>query len=96
MAEERGNMGKQESTTETAKISQSAGDDCYAPFKPPFRYCNVGNCIYDNNNELIVDIRGWGYLTGKGSLGYTAQLAVSVQDKIGERIARFMSGDLGV
>ena len=68
---------------------------CYAPFKPPFKYDGMGQCVFDNDGQLILDMRGWGFLTGTGGLGYDAEKAASIQDKIGERITQIMNEDAG-
>ena len=69
---------------------------CYAPFKPPFKYDCMGQCIFDDEGQLISDMRGWGYLTGTGGgLGYDSEKAANIQDKIGERIAQIMTEDAG-
>lgn len=66
----------------------------YAPFKPPFKYDTDGLCIRDSDNNFILDVRGWGYLTGTGGgLGYSSEKAASIQDKIGERVAQIMTED---
>ena len=72
----------------------SIGD--YDPFKPPFRYDSMGVCIFDSDNNLILDLRGWGYLTGGGGgLGYDSEKAALIQDNIGKRIAEIMTKDAG-
>lgn len=82
----------------TGKISDKRASSVgYAPFKPPFKYDNMGNCIFDADNNMIVDIRGWGFLTGTGGgLGYKDEKACKIQDAIGERIAKIMTDDAGV
>ena len=77
-------------------VSKSASVPCYAPFKPPFKYDCMGQCIFDDEGQLILDMRGWGFLTGTGGgLGYDSEKAASIQDKIGERIAQIMTEDAG-
>lgn len=68
---------------------------CYAPFKPPFKYDKMGGYIFDNDNNMIFDMRGWGYLTGTGGLGLSPEEGIEIQDRIGERVAMMMSNDTG-
>jgi len=69
---------------------------CYAPFKPPFKYDADGQCIFDSIGNMIVDVRGWGFLTGKGGgKGYKREKAANIQDGIGRRIAQIMNEDAG-
>ena len=77
-------------------VSKSASVLCYSPFKPPFKYDYMGQCIFDNGGQLILDVRGCGFLTGTGGgLGYDAEKAANIQDKIGERITQIMNEDAG-
>ena len=36
----------------------------YAPWQPPFRYNMDGQWIEDAKGQRMLDMRGWGYLTG--------------------------------
>lgn len=56
-------------------------------YKPPFKL--YGQKIYDSQSNPVCDIRGWGYLTGKGhgGLGINENHAAKLQDHIGEMIA---------
>ena len=66
----------------------------YAPFKPPFKYDPDDQCIFDSAGNMIVDMRGWGFLTGKGAMAYDSEKAMKIQDKIGERITHIINKDL--
>lgn len=57
----------------------------------PFHYDSNGSCINDANGHMIVDVRGWGYLTGRGSLALPEELAVQVQNQLGEGVAKLLS-----
>jgi|PlaIllAssembly_1097288.scaffolds.fasta_scaffold81561_2 hypothetical protein len=65
----------------------------YAPWTPPFRYDDEGQMIYDAKNERVLDMRGWGFLTGKGSLGWMEARAARKQDEIGRRVVTLMNND---
>ncbi len=68
----------------------------YAPFKPPFRYETFGTQILDSRGQRIVDVRGWGYLTGKGGgLGLDEDQAEKIQDRIGEQVAAALNDSCG-
>lgn len=58
---------------------------------PPFRYDPGSQMIFDADNHLVADIRGWGYLTGFGGLGMSDEEACKVQDCFGEWIAQAMT-----
>jgi len=78
--------------TEESDLPSARG---YAPFKPPFRYDPDGQCIFDHNGNMIVDVRGWGFLTGKGAMAYDKEKAINIQDRIGRHIAHIMTEDAG-
>ena len=65
----------------------------YEPFKKPFVYDDYGYSIMDAIGNKVIDIRGWGYLTGKGALGYSSDKAKEIQDNIGRHIAQMMNDD---
>ena len=65
----------------------------YKPFKKPFVYDDYGYSIMDANGNKVIDVRGWGYLTGKGALGYSSDKAKGIQDNIGRHIAQMMNED---
>ena len=70
----------------------------YAPWKPPFRYNPDAQWIEDSNGQRLLEIRGWGYLTGRGhgGLGMDGNKAASIQDAIGQRVAELMNVDSSV
>lgn len=69
---------------------------CYAPWQPPFRYNMDGQWIEDSKGQRMLDMRGWGYLTGEGSeaLGMDEDAAAKIQDKIGRRTAELLNADV--
>lgn len=83
---------KPESVT-GGSFSQPAG---YAPWQPPFRYNMDGQWIEDSKGERMLDMRGWGYLTGKGleALGMDEDAAAKIQDSIGKRTADLLNADV--
>lgn len=66
-------------------------ENLYHPFIPPFKYDRDTSKIFDSNNNLILDIRGWGYLTGRGALALSEEEAIKIQDRIGAEIVRAMN-----
>jgi len=68
----------------------------YHPFKPPFKYLNFGTQIVDSNDQRMLDVRGWGYLTGKGcaALGLSDERAEQLQDAIGELVAKTLNDSI--
>ena len=69
--------------------------NAYEPWKPPFRYNPDTQWIEDSNGQRLLEIRGWGYLTGRGhgGLGMDGDKAASIQDAIGQRVAELMNVD---
>jgi hypothetical protein len=67
----------------------------FEPWTPPFRYDH--NRIVDAKGHLILDMRGWGFLTGMGgistgaSLGLDPDKAAELQDKAGKNVAKAMN-----
>lgn len=69
----------------------------FPPWQAPFRYNDAGQWIEDAKGERLLDVRGWGHLTGKGStaLGLDDQTAARLQDNLGRRVAELMNADAG-
>lgn len=67
----------------------------YTPWKPPFVYNRDGQWIEDVEGNRMLDMRGWGYLTGKGSqaLGLGEDEAAKIQDTIGAHVTGLLNAD---
>jgi hypothetical protein len=67
----------------------------YDPWKPPFTYNFEGQWIEDSNGERLLDLRGWGFLTGQGgkALGWMEARAARCQDAVGKHVAELMTRD---
>jgi hypothetical protein len=67
----------------------------YAPWTPPFHYDYEGQIILDAKNQRVLDVRGWGFLTGKGSegLGWMEARAARTQDAMAQRVVGLMNKD---
>lgn len=65
----------------------------YKPWVPPFRYDRDGTMILDSNGHMIVDVRGWGFLTGQGALALSDEEAAKIQDGLGIRLTLLMNRD---
>lgn len=63
----------------------------YSPFKPPFKYDDMGSCLLDSNDNKILDVRGWGFLTGRGALALDDETAISIQNGIGQNVTNLMN-----
>ena len=57
----------------------------------PFRYDAEGQFIWDANGERVVDLRGWGHLTGKGSHALAETTALKIVDDLGEGVAKVLN-----
>ncbi len=75
---------------------------CLVPLKtalaywnPPFRYEPEGGIITDSSGSRIIDVRGWGRLTGSGSggLGMRDDKAAVIQDDIGRAVTDFLNAN---
>lgn len=65
----------------------------YAPWKPPFRYNVEGQWIEDTQGQRLLDVRGWGFLTGKGACNLDEDDAAKIQDAIGVHVTELMNAD---
>jgi hypothetical protein len=66
----------------------------YSPWVPPFHFDTVA--IFDSKGHRVCDMRGWGFLTGGGSLNLPEDEAAKIQDAMGEKIAALMNKDAGL
>ena len=64
------------------------GTDVRDLFKKPFTYDNYGQKVFDADNNLVADIRGWGYLSKVAS----DENAIKAQDNLGEEIVAMLNG----
>ena len=60
-------------------------------WKAPFRLDPEGLTIWDANHERVLDVRGWGYLTGKGSLGLPDTEAEKIMEDLGQSVVRILN-----
>jgi hypothetical protein len=62
-------------------------------WRGPFTYHDEGGIITDAHGSRIIDIRGWGRLTGTGSegRGLPERVASVIQDDIGVALADFLN-----
>lgn len=58
-------------------------------FRGPFKYHPSAGCIFDGNGTHVLDVRGWGYLTGRGEGGLRILEgpAAIIQDQFGDWVA---------
>ena|SRR5687768_9366830 len=61
------------------------------PWKPPFVYNRGGQWIQDSNGARILDMRGWGFLTGKGGMNLPEDEAAKIQDGVGEYVTTLLN-----
>ena len=62
-------------------------------WKAPFRYVDTGSYIADANGDKMLDIRGWGHLTGRGAHALSDEVAEKIQDQLGEHVAAILNAD---
>jgi hypothetical protein len=67
----------------------------FYPFNPPFKYDEMGQSVYDRDSNLIINLRGWGFLTGAGeqALGMQYDEAAKIQDLIGRHLVKLMNSN---
>lgn len=73
------------------QMTASDSVSVYAPWEPPFYYDASGQWIHDSNGHRMLDLRGWGFLTGFHRIH--AKTATEIQDRLGERIAELLNKD---
>ena len=79
--------------TSAGTVSDDTASPPYSPWVPPFSYNYEGQWIEDSQGQRLMDVRGWGLLTGKGSLGMMEETAARIQDAIGLRVTGLMNVD---
>lgn len=57
----------------------------------PWKLDEFGLFIMDAGNRKVVDIRGWGHLTGKGALGLSYDQATEHQKELGKFIVQLVN-----
>ena len=55
-------------------------------YKSPFKYEDASQQIFDCNNRLVLDVRGWGWLHSSGRLD-----AEIIQDRFGNLIVELLN-----
>lgn len=60
-------------------------------YTPPFKYWDEGMSILDSNELHVIDIRGWGHLTGRGGLNLPHEEAMKIQDAFGKKVAQLLN-----
>ena len=60
-------------------------------FEPPFYYSCGAIWGSGDGAEKLLDVRGWGHLTGSGAHGLKADVAGKIQDEIGEYVAALLT-----
>lgn len=80
-----------EPSVQPALVSATGFD--FTPWIPPFSYDPHGTRIVDSKDRLILDVRGWGFLTGKGceALGIHEAKACSIQDALGGHVVALLN-----
>lgn len=65
----------------------------YQPWSPPFWYDEMGSKIMDSLNRMVLDVRGWGFLTGTGGgLAMSHEKASDIQHRLGHHVVMLMNG----
>lgn len=83
----------QDQRSENGERTSSLASFDYRPWVPPFSYDPEGTRIIDSRDHLVLDVRGWGFLTGKGSeaLAMNEEGACVIQDNIGEHVTKLLN-----
>lgn len=64
-------------------------------YRRPFVYHEAGQWILDSDHNVVLDIRGWGFLTGCGGLWMSPEKASVVQDSIGKHVTELLNNHWG-
>ena len=58
-------------------------------------YKHIHGLIFDSQDRIILEVRGWGYLTGSGSggLGLNPESAANLQDSFGAQVAELLNAE---
>ena len=67
-----------------SKIDEKTKEIALSLYTPPFKYDLEGQMIFDSNDNLVTDIRGWGRIQ-------KLKNAEVVMDTVGEQIAEAMT-----
>lgn len=69
----------------------------YFPWEPPFRYLQ-GGLIVDARGKMFAEMRGWGFLTGRGrgANRMSQEAATVLLDKMGEHLAELINHTAGI
>ena len=62
------------------------------PLKGPYSYNDYGTMIACADNPMCLEIRGWGYLTGRGALALNEDVAIKHQDAFAEAVVTALNG----
>ncbi|MFW6219851.1 MAG: hypothetical protein ACOCZ5_01425 [bacterium] len=65
-------------------MSTKGKKELFEVLKPPFRYDDYGQYIFDSNNNMVVDVRAW------GKLQYYEN-GEELQDSLGNMITDFLN-----
>lgn len=85
-------LGIQEASEELTHVLQKKISHDFVPWKPPFHYVEMLTCVHDSENNIVLDIRGWGRLTGTGGgLALGEERARGIQDRLGELVAKLLT-----
>lgn len=60
-------------------------------FRAPFTYDSDDQSIFDANGTKVLDVRGWGHLTGRGACNLSNDVAMCIQDNFGEHVAQLLN-----
>lgn len=60
-------------------------------YEPPFRYDS--GMIWSADQARVLDVRGWGHLTGGGAHGLPEEKAAAIQDEFGEHVAQLLNAN---
>ncbi len=58
-------------------------------WRPPFKHDS--GMIVDRDHHRMLDVRGWGHLTGGGAHALNDDKAAAIQDQIGESVAALIN-----
>lgn len=79
---------------EQTKIVSIVNGIVHSDLDDEYRYDNLGQVVLNQDGKEILQIRGWGYLTGVGSLRLSCEEATKIQEDLGTYIVNRLNGKL--
>lgn len=70
----------------------------YFPWQPPFQFVPRGGIIVDARGKMFAEMRGWGFLTGRGEAAarLSHEEGAVIQDRMGHHLVEIINRTAGI